>query len=242
MSCVVLISEHVINERTSFRSQRFFCAFECCIFVRMANASESALRGTQASCLRWWFAHPPDASQAGSLRTPLSSLTIDQSSITLTHNLLHDILSYGHGVAVELHTDFHYFLAIGIVGQGVVVAVDLVEGLLGGTVDLEFEDINRFMQLYHKVTATSFISTARVLSSVPTSRKWILGTEVSEVKMEVKMGVNSLRSWKLKRTLHCWWYSIFHNDAESKTIVHFNFLFISLFNFLFYFILQLEKV
>ena len=28
-------------------------------------------------------------------------------------------------------------------------------------------------------------------------------TEVSEVKMEVKMGVNSLRSWELKRTLHC---------------------------------------
>ena len=33
-----------------------------------------------------------------------------------------DILSDGHGVAVELGTDFHHFASVGRVGQGVVVA------------------------------------------------------------------------------------------------------------------------
>ena len=51
--------------------------------------------------------------------------------------IANNILSYAHAIAVELRTDFHHFASVGRVGQGVVVAVDLVDGFLGGAVDLE---------------------------------------------------------------------------------------------------------
>ena len=118
MSCVVLISEHVINERTSFRSQRFFALLNVVFLfgwrmrqkahcgVRRHLACDDDLRVLQTR------------RRLGSLRTLLSSLTIDQSSITLTHNLLHDILADGHAVTVELCADFHYLSSVGRVGKG----------------------------------------------------------------------------------------------------------------------------
>ena len=69
--------------------------------------------------------------------------------------IANDILSYAHAIAVELHSYFHYFASVGRVGQCVVVAVDLVDGFLGCAVHLEFEDIDGFGHLYHKVNTAS---------------------------------------------------------------------------------------
>ena len=55
--------------------------------------------------------------------------------------LFHDVLAYGHGIAVELDADFYYLPPVGRVGEGVAMAVDLVDGFSGGAVDLELKDV-----------------------------------------------------------------------------------------------------
>jgi len=55
--------------------------------------------------------------------------------------LFHDVLAYSHGIAVEVDADLHHLAVVGRVGEGVAMAVDLVDGFSGGAVDLELKDV-----------------------------------------------------------------------------------------------------
>ena len=58
-------------------------------------------------------------------------------------------------LSAELDADLHQFTPVRLIGDQVAFIIDLAQGLIGGAVQLELEDVDVFRSLHHSVrTAT----------------------------------------------------------------------------------------
>ena len=60
-------------------------------------------------------------------------------------------LLWGTGVGVELHADLHHATAVGLVGDCVAVAVDLLQGFLGSAFHFHLKDIDGIWHPHYHV-------------------------------------------------------------------------------------------
>lgn len=66
-------------------------------------------------------------------------------------SLPHQILLQRHRFAIEGHAHFHDLAAVGLIGQGIALAVDLVESLPGAAVHLQLKHVGRVGHSYHHI-------------------------------------------------------------------------------------------
>ena len=61
----------------------------------------------------------------------------------------------GTGVNIELNTDLYHLAAVCLVGYGVAMVVDLLQGFLSGAVNLQLKHVNGILHPDHHVSPAS---------------------------------------------------------------------------------------
>ena len=88
------------------------------------------------------------------------------------HILYNPVLD-GFALRGKAGADFHYFLVGCGILEGVVTGVNLIEGILGGSVDYQFDDIDGVRHVDHHADVSSGTFLLQILVSfAKLKRKW----------------------------------------------------------------------